>query len=169
MCCAALCCLCYWFPLLFRVPLAPGPEPARGPPHWSTDHIAAGLLFSLSFSLPLLPSLSDSLLTTFISLRLWYLQWHWKWSVNLSSHQSWRLRNAKSLPWKWWLALLVVWRNKCGAKLNFNGLCIPSERFNPLFDDCNVVCCSCWFMVCIAWQAKGCWDWEGSGVVLIKF
>lgn len=110
-----------------------------------------------------------SLLTTFISLRLWYLQWHWKWSVNLSSHQSWRLRSAESLPRKWWLALLLVWRNKCGAKLNFNGLCIPSERCNPLFDDCNVVCCSCWFMVCIAWQAKGCWDWEGSGVVLIKF
>lgn len=74
---------------------------------------------------------SNSLFSPFISLRCGYLQWHWKWSVNLSSHQSPQPRSASVSAGitKWWLALLLVWRNKCGgAKLNFNGSCVPTVK-----------------------------------------
>lgn len=49
--------------------------------------------WSLHFSL--LPF--DSLFSPFISLRTGYLQWRWKWSVNLSSHQSHGAQKCLSL------------------------------------------------------------------------
>lgn len=69
--------------------------------------------FSALFSSP-----SNSLFSPFISLWSGYLQWRWKWSVNLSSHQSPPSPEVlQSLPASqnddWHFYLFV--RNKCGG------------------------------------------------------
>lgn len=60
--------------------------------------------------------LSDSLFSPFITLWSSFLKWRWKWSVNLSSHQSPQPRSALvSLYHKMMTGTLLVWRNKCGG------------------------------------------------------
>lgn len=66
----------------------------------NTLHSNAGSLYFLTLSvhsvLFLVPS--NSLFSPFISLWPGYLQWLWKWSVNLSSHQSPQPRSGRVSP-----------------------------------------------------------------------